>query len=127
MIKLLLVDNEPTVLKGLRMRLAAEPDMTIVGEAANGEAALSLAQTLLPDVVLMDVEMPRLDGIAATQALHKMCPHMAVIMLTMHENATARARAEAAGVTAYITKRGTMDGLLNAIRQVSSKAQPDSG
>ena len=127
MIKLLLVDNEPTVLKGLRMRLSAEPDMTIVGEAADGTAALALARTLHPDVVLMDVEMPHPDGIAATKALHEICPHMAVIMLTMHDDAALRVRAEAAGVAAFVTKRAATDALLTAIRQVSCKASNGSG
>ena len=121
MIRLLLVDDEPAILKGLRMRLAAEQDVTVVGEAANGETALTLAQTLLPDVVLMDFEMPRMDGIATTEALHTICPSAAVIMLTIRDDAAAQARAEDAGVSAFITKRASMDELLAAIRQAASK------
>lgn len=126
MIRLLLVDDEPAILKGLRMRLAAEPDVTVIGEAADGETALVLAPTLLPDVVLMDFEMPRMDGIATTEALHTICPKAAVIILTIRDDAAAQACAEDAGVSAFITKRGSMDELLAAIRQTAGKVIPDS-
>ncbi len=121
MIRLLLVDDEPVILKGLRMRLAAEPDVTIIGEATDGEGALALASTFLPDIVLMDLQMPRMDGIAVTKALHATCPNAAVIMLTIRDDAAARARAEDMGVSAFITKRASMDELLAAIRQVAEK------
>jgi len=121
MIKLLLVDDEPTILKGLRMRLAAEPDVTVVGEAADGDTALALAPTLLPDVVLMDFEMPRMNGIATTEALRTICPNATVIMLTIRDDTAARTCAEEAGVSAFITKRVSMDELLAAIRQTASK------
>ena len=117
MIKLLLVDDEPAVRKGLRMRLAAEPDVMVIGEAVDGNEALALAQRLHPDVVVMDVEMPRMDGIAATQALHALSPRLAVIVLTIHDDEATQARARAAGAIALITKRGTNGELLAAIRQ----------
>jgi len=120
MIRLLLADDEPTVLKGWRMRLAAEPDITVIGEAADGETVLALAPTLLPDVVLMDFEMPRMNGIATTEALHTVCPNAAVIILTIRDDAAARTCAAEAGVSAFITKRGSMDELLAAIRQTAS-------
>jgi len=125
-IEILLVDDEPAVRRGLRMRLAAEPDLRVVGEAADGEAALCLAQTLRPDVVVMDVEMPKMNGIAATQALHAVCPHTAVILLTIHDDADLRARAEAAGVAAFVTKRARSDELLSAVRRAcaASNANP---
>lgn len=103
------------------MRLAAEPDVTVVGEAMNGKTALTLAQTLLPDVVLMDFEMPRMNGIATTEALHAICPNAAVIMLTIRDDAAAQARAEDADVSAFVTKRASMNELLAAIRQSAGK------
>ncbi len=101
------------------MRLAAEPDVAVVGEATNGETALALAQTLRPDVVLMDFQMPRMNGIATTEALHMICPSAAVIMLTIRDDAAAQACATDAGVSAFITKRASMNELLAAIRQTA--------
>ena len=121
MIKLLLVEGEPSVCKGLRMRLAAEPDVTIVGEAADGKGALAQTRKLRPDVVLMDIEMVRLDGIATTKAIHAICHHIAVIMLTLRDDDATRARAKAAGAAACLTKRGLNDELLAAIRQAARR------
>ena len=119
MIRLLLVDDQPAVRRGLEMRLLLEPDLLVVGEASNGKEALALGQTLFPDVVLMDIEMPEMDGITATAALHTAVPQTAVIMLSIHDDATTRARAQAAGAVAFVEKRGTAEGLLVAIRQVA--------
>lgn len=119
MIRLLIVDDQPAVRQGLRMRLAAEPDLEVVGEAADGEVALSSVQALCPDVVLMDVEMPHMDGIAATGALRKLCPSTAVIMLSIHDDARTRAQAENAGAAAFVGKSLPTDMLLATIRQVA--------
>jgi DNA-binding NarL/FixJ family response regulator len=101
------------------MLLTAEPDIQVVGEASDGEGALSLAQTLNPDVVLMDVEMPRADGIAAAQALHAVCPRVAVIMLSIYDDAMTQALAQKAGAAAFVPKSIPADMLLAAIRQVA--------
>ncbi|HEY0606139.1 MAG TPA: response regulator transcription factor [Herpetosiphonaceae bacterium] len=118
MIKLLLVDDQPSVRMGLRMRLSLEADVTIVGEAGDGEAALSLAQTLHPDVIVMDVQMPRMDGISATAALRTLAPGAGVVLLSLYDDAVTRARGQEAGALAFIQKQGTMDALLTAIRGV---------
>jgi DNA-binding NarL/FixJ family response regulator len=117
MIKLLLVDDEPAVRRGLHMRLAAEPDLEIVGEAADGQAALALAEKLNPDVVLMDIAMTPTNGITTTQALHMMLPHVAVIILSIHDDALTQERAEKAGAVAFVPKRVPTDMLLATIRQ----------
>lgn len=117
MIKLLLVDDQPSVRMGLRMRLSLEADVTIVGEAGDGEAALSLAQTLHPDVIVMDVQMPRMDGISATAALRTLAPGAGVVLLSLYDDAVTRARGQEAGALAFIQKQGTMDALLTAIRE----------
>lgn len=127
MIKLLIVDDEPTVRKGLRMRLASEPEVVVVGEAGSGEEALALVETLRPDVVLMDVALPQMDGIAATQALHTTFPQLAVIILTIHDDKATQARARAAGAAAFVTKRGLNGELLAAIRNVSNGLEGRKG
>jgi DNA-binding NarL/FixJ family response regulator len=101
------------------MRLALEPDILVVGEANNGEEALALAQTCSPDVVLMDVEMPKMDGITATQALHTLAPSSAVVVMSIHDDAATQTRAQAAGAFAFISKSGAIESLLSAILQAA--------
>ncbi len=119
MIRLLVVDDQPAVRRGLRVRFHLEPDMQVVGEASTGREALTLAQTLAPDVVLMDLEMPGMDGIEATAALRTIVPQSAVVILSIHTERQTRIRAQAAGAVAFVEKRGTTDTLLAAIRQAA--------
>jgi DNA-binding NarL/FixJ family response regulator len=125
MIRVLLVDDQQSVRRGLRMRLGLEPDLTVVGEAGDGEAALRMARLVAPDVVVMDVEMPRLDGIAATEQLLRAEPRCAVVVLSLHEDAVTRERAKAAGARGFVSKTRIDDCLLSAIRSAASpEAQP---
>ena len=117
MIKLLLVDDQSIVRQGLRMRLLLEPDITVIGEASSGEQALELVESLAPDIVLMDVEMPGMDGITTTAALHTSSPQSTVVMMSIHDDVHTRARAQAAGAAAFVEKSGTLDALLATIRQ----------
>ena len=119
MIRLLLVDNEPRVRRGLRMRLDLEPDLTVVGEAADGTEALRLTDQLRPDVVLMDVTMPGMNGIRATEALHPITARSAVVIHSFRDDVATRARALAAGAFAFVGKHETADALLAAIRQAA--------
>jgi two-component system, NarL family, response regulator LiaR len=119
MVRVLLADDEPVVLRGLRTRFQLEADIQVVGEASTGTDALRLAQELLPDVVLMDVQMPDMDGIAATAALRRLAPQTAVVMLTIHDDAQTRARAQAAGAAAFVEKRGDPEALMAAIREAA--------
>jgi len=123
MIRLLLVDDQPTVRRGLEIRLHLESDIQIVGEASTGREALSMAQALSPDVVLMDIQMPEMDGIEATAALRRVVPQSAVVILSIHDDAQTRARAQAAGAVAFVEKRGAIDSLLAAIRQAARYAK----
>jgi DNA-binding NarL/FixJ family response regulator len=118
-IKILLVDDQPAVRDGLRMRLELEPDLTIVGEACDGLEAVALAQALAPDVVVMDVEMPRLDGIRAARQLQATAPSMAIVMLSIHSDVTTRARVREAGAIAFVEKRSAIDVLLAEIRRAA--------
>ncbi len=116
-IRIVLVDDEPDIRQGLRMCLELDPQLTIVGEAGDGQAALELVRTLKPDIVVMDISMPGLDGITTTQYLHLLAPRTAVIMLSIHENDRTREQARSAGAVAYVGKYESSQVLLEAIRQ----------
>ena len=116
MIRLLLVDDEPAVRSGLRMWFSLQPDIAVVGEAGDGAEALTLAHQLRPDVVVMDVSMPGMDGLASAAQLCADRPESAVVVLTLHDNGEARARARDAGARAFVGKHENADALLAAIR-----------
>jgi len=120
-ITLLLADDEPQVRRGLRMRLELEPDVRIVGEAGDGSTAVQLAARLSPNVVLMDVEMTVLDGIAATRRIVSHDPRTAVVMLSMHDDAATIQRARDAGAADFVAKHSMDDGLLEAIRRAARR------
>lgn len=115
-IKLLLVDDEPSVRRGLRMRLELEPDVEVVGEAGDGANAVRLAETLAPAVVVMDVEMPVMNGIEATSEIVSRLPGVAIVVLSLHDDAATLRRARDAGARAFVAKHRMDDGLINAIR-----------
>ena len=119
MISIVLVDDQQAVRQGLRMRLMLEPDITVIGEASTGEQALALVQRLSPDVVLMDVEMPGMDGITATTEVRVSAPQSVVVMLSIHDDAHTRARAQAAGAAAFVEKAGTIEVLIATIRRAA--------
>jgi DNA-binding NarL/FixJ family response regulator len=120
MITLLLVDDVPAVRRGLKMRLTLEPDLEIVGEAGNGAEAITLTSVLHPDVVVMDVEMPGMDGVMATETLRSVEPRSRVITLSLHDDALTRARARSAGALAFVAKHEPVDILLAAIRRAAA-------
>ncbi len=116
-IRVLLVDDQPAVRQGLRIRLILEPDVEVVGEAGDGAEAISLAQSLRPDVILMDVRMPGMDGISTARTLRAVAPESAVVILSFYDDVRTRARAEEAGVTAFVAKHKVEETLLAAIRR----------
>ena len=118
-IRLLLVDDRPAVRRGLKIWLALEPDLEVVGEASDGAEAISLARTLRPDVVLLDIEMPGMDGISATAALRSAAPQSAVVILTLYDDATTRTLAREAGAAAFVGKHQKEETLLAEIRRVA--------
>ena len=122
MIRVLLVDDQAVVRRALRGRFHLEPDLEVVGEASTGSEALMLTQTLTPDVVLMDVEMPEMDGIEATAALQRVVPQSAVVILSIYDDAQTRGQAQAAGAVAFVEKRGATEALLAAIRLAAGQA-----
>jgi DNA-binding NarL/FixJ family response regulator len=115
-IRLLLVDDQALFREALRLLLATQPDLAVVGEAANGEEALRLAGELGPDVVLMDLRMPVLDGVAATRRLRAERPTPQVIVLTTFDDDVDVFEALRAGAIGYLLKDVSGDRLFEAIR-----------
>jgi DNA-binding NarL/FixJ family response regulator len=122
-IRLLLVDDQPAVRRGLRMRFALELDLEVVGEAGDATEAISLAQTLRPDVVLMDVDMSGIDGILTIAMLRQVAPHSTVVIFTLRDDAATQEQARAAGAEAFVAKHRTEELLLAAIRGVAAEHQ----
>jgi DNA-binding NarL/FixJ family response regulator len=118
-IRVLIADDEPLVRSGLRAILEAEPDLAVVGEADDGAAVVAQARRARPDIVLMDVRMPRVDGIAATRLLGQLdAGGPAVIVVTTFENDDYVYDALQAGARGFLLKRSTADDFVNAIRTV---------
>ena len=119
-IRILLADDHAVVRQGFKMILAAEADMEIVGEAANGREAVDLAEQLRPDVVVMDVSMPELNGIEATRRLASSVPHARVVALSMHKDSVYVREILRAGARGYLLKDSGAADLVAAIRAVAS-------
>ncbi len=119
-IRIVLVDDHMVVRAGLRMLLGADPELLIVGEAENGASGVALAQELRPDVVLMDISMPDMNGIEATRRIKQSCPDIAVLALTMHEDDQYFFEMLAAGASGYVPKRAAPNDLISAIHAVNA-------
>jgi DNA-binding NarL/FixJ family response regulator len=115
-IRLLVADDHPVVRDGLRAMLATQPDMELVGEAATGTQAVERARALRPDVVLMDLQMPELDGPAAITTLQEQAPQVRVLVLTTFGTDADITRAVEAGATGYLLKDAPREQLFAAIR-----------
>src|SRR3989304_6854607 len=101
---ILIVDDVPQVRRQRRTLLTLLDTIDIVGEAENGQEAIGLAATLQPDVIIMDVEMPIVDGITATRLIKQQCPQCRVIILSIHSDETVRAKAQLAGADDFVDK-----------------------
>ena len=119
-IKVLVVDDHASVRQGIRMRLHQETDIVVAGEASDGAGAIELARTLRPDVVLVDLRLPDLDGLDVSRRLRCVAPSSATIMLSLYDDGANRARATAAGSVAFVSKREPVDTLVAAIRQAAA-------
>jgi NarL family two-component system response regulator LiaR len=119
-IRILIVDDHGVVRQGLRMYLALDPELEVAGEAANGAEALRLAHELEPDVVLMDLLMPVMDGIAATEAIRRELPEVEVIALTSVLEDSAVYGAMRAGAIGYLLKDTEADELCRAIKAAAA-------
>jgi NarL family two-component system response regulator LiaR len=114
--RILIVDDHPTLREGLRAILDTQEDFEVVGEAGDGETAVGRAEVLRPDVVLMDLEMPRLDGVEATRRIHERLPDTPVIVLTAFDTDDRIVGAVEAGAQGYLLKGATRDEIFRAIR-----------
>lgn len=116
MIRIMLVDDQAIVREGLRAMLSLEPDMVIVGEASGGREALALASKVRPDLILMDVRMPDMDGLTALERIKRQDPDAAVIMVSLYDDADYLYRAVSAGAAGYILKEASRSELVRAVR-----------
>ncbi len=119
-IRVLLVDDQPLLRQGYRMVLSAQDDLEVVGEAADGAAAVRAAHTLRPDVALMDVRMPGMDGIEATRQIVQQTPEVKVIILTTFDVDQYAFSALRAGASGFLLKNVPPDDLLSGIRAVAT-------
>ena len=117
-IKILLADDHLVVRMGIASLLSFEPDFEVVGQADSGTAALSMAQTLNPDIVIMDLMMPDMDGVEATRRIHVVRPDIRILVLTSFGTSVEVHRAIEAGATGALVKTSTQDEICSAIRQV---------
>jgi DNA-binding NarL/FixJ family response regulator len=114
--RLLIVDDVPQVRRELRTLLPLLDAIDIVGEADNGQSAIELAASLQPDVILMDVELPIVDGIAATRSIKQANPARRVVILSIHNDEAVRAAARSAGADDFVDKGAPLTALLQAIQ-----------
>jgi len=119
-INVLIVDDHPVVRRGLWSCLDANPDLKVIGEAVNGEEAITKISELNPDVVLMDIAMPQMDGLEVTERLHKDMPEVKVLILTVQNSRESVLRMIRAGARGYILKDAPPDELVRAIQTVNN-------
>lgn len=115
-ISVFLAEDHATVREGLKMLINAQPDMQVVGEAGDGRSAVRLAQETRPDVVVMDISMPELNGLKATAQLRQSCPAVQVLALTRYSDSGYLQQLLAAGASGYVLKQSAAAELLRAIR-----------
>jgi DNA-binding NarL/FixJ family response regulator len=118
-IRVLLVEDHETVREGLRLLLDSQPDIEVVGEAADGRLAVEYSQRLNPQIVIMDLSMPEMNGLAATQAIKQSNPETAIVALTRHDDAAFVEELKKAGASAYVLKQSASRELLEAVRAVA--------
>jgi DNA-binding NarL/FixJ family response regulator len=115
--RVLIVDDVEQVRLDLRTLLTLTEEIDVIGEAANGLEAVSLTETLKPDVVLMDLEMPVLDGYAAAHQIKRRFPPCRVIVLTVHDYESARTKAQQSGVDAFLVKGAPLESVVKTISE----------
>jgi len=117
-LRVLIADDHPLFRHGIAVLLQALPEFEVVGEATSGEETIALAEQLQPDVILMDIQMPRINGIEATRRILHTSPHIRVLMVTMSEDDASVFTAMRAGARGYVLKDAQKDDMLRAIRAI---------
>lgn len=117
-IRILLADDHSVLRAGLRSMLNAEPDMQVIGEAEDGQSCVRQAALLRPDIILLDINMPRCNGLEALTVLRQQAPQSRVLVLTMHDDAGYLRQVLSSGGAGYVLKQAAGDELLSAIRAV---------
>jgi len=120
-VRTLIVDDNATFRRRVKEFLASEPDIEVIGEAADGQEAILKARALHPDLVLMDVRMPGTNGLDATRQLKEEMPELRVIILTIYDLQEYREAALASGANGYVVKKSLIEELLPAIREVMTR------
>jgi DNA-binding NarL/FixJ family response regulator len=119
-LRVFLVDDHMVVREGLKTLITAQPDMEVVGETDNGATAVAHIQICQPDVVIMDISMPHMNGIETTVQLKKVCPEIKVLVLSVHDDTSYLRQLLAVGASGYILKHTAADALIQAIQLVAS-------
>lgn len=119
-LRVILADDHKMMLEGLRVLVNSQDDMEVVGEAENGQAAVLLAQKLQPDVVVMDISMPEMNGLKATQNLKRTCPNIKILTLTRHTDDGYLQQLLQSGSSGYILKQSASEELIRAIRLIAA-------
>jgi DNA-binding NarL/FixJ family response regulator len=121
MIRVLVVDDHRLVRQGIRLLLEKAEDIQVVGEAVDGREAVEVASRLAPDVVLMDADMPNMDGLRATEIIRSLNVGTRIVILSMFSDENLRRKAEQSGAKAYLMKKSDRDELIATIRDVYEK------
>ena len=119
-LRIVLADDHETVREGLKMIVNAQDDMEVVGFAGDGREAVAKAQELLPDVLVMDISMPKLNGLKATQKINEVCPQVKVLTLSRHADDGYVRELLGAGACAYVLKQSAPSELIHAIRAIAA-------
>jgi two-component system response regulator NreC len=119
-IRILIAEDHAMVREGLKMLISSQPHLQVIGEAETGQVAVERARELKPDIVLMDVSMPEMNGLKATEKLRQECPHVKVLALTRHKDQGYLQEVMRAGASGYVLKQNTAAELIHAIDAVAS-------
>lgn len=119
-LRIMLADDHGTVREGLKLLLDAQADMEVVGEAGDGREAVRLAKELLPDIVVMDITMPQLNGLKAAEMLNQCCPQIKILTLSRHTDDGYLQQLLRAGASGYVLKQSAAAELIRAVREVAA-------